>query len=583
MTDQGATEQQLQQALALARARIAELETVLAGQRGQLGHGPVPDRVAATRDLLELFARGSTRQQYLDSVRDLLARWTGCQCVGIRLVDVRERIPYATFCGFSRHFWEQENQLSLACDSCACVRVVKGQPEPHDLPFMTPGGSFILNDGTRFLECLTDQQKTRFRGSCLATGYRSLAVLPIRYRDSIIGAIHLTDARPAMLPRELVEFLEEVSPIIGEAAHRFDMEDSLRQTNELLESTFESIDLHLAYMDSNFNFIRVNRGYAAADGREPGWYVGRNHFDLFPNAENERIFRQVVETGVPYVVYERPFEYARSPQRGVTWWDWSLQPVKDADGSVRGVVLCLVNVTERKQAQHSVRQLERQILEVSSREQRRIGQDLHDVLGQQLTGLAFLSRILEQKLVEKAAPEADDARRMGEIIKQAISQTRALARGLCPIAPKAEGLMAALQAFADNVEEYYGISCRFCCEQPVLVDDVAVATHLYHIVQEAVNNAIKHGKSDQVTISLCRKGDALRLAVRDNGQGLPQPMNRGKGLGLSIMSYRAGMIGGSVDVKPHDEGGTIVVCTCRLAPGAAGAEPGISKAEPIQA
>lgn len=565
MTDERARIQRLESELALSSARIVELQAVLAQRRQvdePIGRGAIPDRTAATRDLLELFARGSTRREYLDNVRHLLQCWSCCESIGLRLADGHSRIPYETHCGFDQLFYEHENWISLAHDNCACIRVVKGEPEPHDLPFMTASGSYVINDSRQFLECLTEQQKTSFRGSCMRVGYLSIAIIPIRYRGQIIGAIHMTDRRAGLFPPDLVEFIETLSPLIGEAVHRFNVEDSLRQSNELLERTFESIDLHVAYMDRGFNFIRVNRGYAAADGHNPEWFIGQNHFQLYPHPENEGIFRRVVQTGEPCFMYERPFEYARNPERGVTYWDWSLQPVKDAGGTVEGVVLCLVNVTDRKKAQQALKQLEKQVLEVSSREQRRIGQDLHDVLGQQLTGLAFLNRILEQKLAEKNLPEAEDAARISEIIKQSISQARALARVLCPIDQKAEGLMTALQAFAANIEEYYGISCRFDCPQGVLVEDMAAATHLYHIVQEASNNAVKHGKADQVTISLTAQGRTLSLSVRDNGTGIPESPRKGKGLGLSITRYRAGIVGGSLEIKPHPDGGTLVVCTC---------------------
>jgi PAS domain S-box-containing protein len=129
----------------------------------------------------------------------------------------------------------------------------------------------------------------------------------------------------------------------------------LAKANELLEKMFSSVDISLAYMDREFNFIRVNRAYAAADEREPDFYVGKNHFTLFPNEENERIFRKVVETGEPYSVYAKPFEYAEHPERGVTYWDWNLQAVKEVDGRVGGVVLSLMNVTERVRAQEALR------------------------------------------------------------------------------------------------------------------------------------------------------------------------------------------------------------------------------------
>jgi PAS domain S-box-containing protein len=143
--------------------------------------------------------------------------------------------------------------------------------------------------------------------------------------------------------------------------------EEVAKANELLEKMFSSIDISIAYMDKDFNFIRVNRAYAEVDEREPEFYVGKNHFVLFPNEENEQIFKKVVETGESYSVCAKPFEYTEHPERGVTYWDWSLQPVRDPDGSVGSVVLSLVNVTERKRAQEEVeaeRQRFNEVLEI---------------------------------------------------------------------------------------------------------------------------------------------------------------------------------------------------------------------------
>jgi PAS domain S-box-containing protein len=147
--------------------------------------------------------------------------------------------------------------------------------------------------------------------------------------------------------------------------YREDLEDlvlqrtaELRSTNELLERIFSTTHLLIAYLDTDFNFLRVNRAYAAADGRDPDFFVGKHHFDLYPHEENEFIFRRVVETGEPYTAYARPFEYEEHPERGVTYWDWTLHPVHDVLGKVEGLVLCLAEVTGRIKADEALRQSE---------------------------------------------------------------------------------------------------------------------------------------------------------------------------------------------------------------------------------
>jgi diguanylate cyclase (GGDEF)-like protein/PAS domain S-box-containing protein len=132
-------------------------------------------------------------------------------------------------------------------------------------------------------------------------------------------------------------------------------EEAFHKTHELLENVFSSTHILIAYLDKDFNFIRVNRVYAEADGRPPEFFVGKNHFALYPNAEVEAIFRRVVETGIPYTTYARPFEYPEHPERGVTYWDWTVTPVRDHGEGVNSVVFSLVNVTERTLAQEKIR------------------------------------------------------------------------------------------------------------------------------------------------------------------------------------------------------------------------------------
>lgn len=191
----------------------------------------------------------------------------------------------------------------------------------------------------------------------MRNGFTSLAIIPIRYRGQVLGAIHIADEREGMTPLNVVEFIESISPLIGEAIHRFNIEEelrrnyeALRQSSELFENMFSNIYVMIAYLDINFNFIFVNKAYAQANGHEPEYFIGKNHFDLFPDTENEKIFKRVAETGEPYFAYEKPFEYSEHPERGIAYLDFSLVPIKD-DSGVNGLILSLIDVTERKEAE----------------------------------------------------------------------------------------------------------------------------------------------------------------------------------------------------------------------------------------
>ncbi len=229
----------------------------------------------------------------------------------------------------------------------------------------------------------------------------------------------------------------------------------------------------------------------------------------------------------------------------------SLSPLETEEGVL--VSSAIRDISERKR-------LEKTVLEISEREQRRIGQDLHDGLGQHLTGIAFMTKVQEQKLAERQIPEAADAAKIVELVNDAIRKTRELSRGLLPVVSDAHGLMSALRLYATEIEDLFGIACRFQCEEAVLIHDGPMATHLYHIAQEAVNNAIKHGHAESIVIRLFSGEREGTLIIRDDGVGIERPLAPHTGVGLHIMNYRAGMIGGNLEVRRELPRGTVVTC-----------------------
>lgn len=211
------------------------------------------------------------------------------------------------------------------------------------------------------------------------------------------------------------------------------------------------------------------------------------------------------------------------------------------------------------------RRLEKEVLEAASSEQRRIGIDLHDALGSDLTGIAFLAKLLAEKLSARGAEEAADAADIGRRVNQAIAQVRSLARGLCPVEPAQDGLMTALHSLAGGVEDIYGVACRFRCDSPIELRDTALASHLFQIAREAVANAVSHGKARNVEIALSNDDGRLTLRVDDDGSGMPAAVPPNRGLGLHAMRYRARVIGGVLAIGARDGGGTVVRCTVRTA------------------
>ncbi len=270
---------------------------------------------------------------------------------------------------------------------------------------------------------------------------------------------------------------------------------------------------------------------------------------------------------------------------------WSNAALRDPGGDITHRIVTGIDVTERAQAAAELRQarrelearvrertrelaaanteleseiaerrrLEHEIIAVSEHEQMRIGQELHDGLGQQLTAVAFLAEVLARRLAEQALPETESADRIGRLMSEAVSQARLLARGLAPVELDANGLMAALEQLAANAHALFGVPCAFHCDGPVPVHDSDVAINLYRIAQEAVTNAVKHARARRLRIDLGLEDDRLSLHIADDGIGLSAAAIRnGSGMGLRTMRHRAKVIGAELSLEPDPDGGLVV-------------------------
>jgi signal transduction histidine kinase len=202
------------------------------------------------------------------------------------------------------------------------------------------------------------------------------------------------------------------------------------------------------------------------------------------------------------------------------------------------------------------RRLEGEILEIGESERRRIGGDLHDGLGQQLTAIELMCAGLKEGAADPVLARRLD--QMGKMLREAVAQTRSLARGLVPVGDDADALPAGLAELADRTDSLGRVRCRFECSTPAPRCGQAVGGHLYRIAQEAVNNALKHARATHIAIRLSKEGGALRLEVADDGGGVPA--DGGKGLGLRVMRHRADVIGGVFEVVSRRGKGVVVRC-----------------------
>ncbi|MGA2133278.1 MAG: PAS domain S-box protein [Bryobacteraceae bacterium] len=331
-------------------------------------------------------------------------------------------------------------------------------------------------------------------------------------------------------------------------------EEALQQERNFISAILNTVGTLILVLDPEGRIVQFNRACEHITGKPFDSVRGAIAADLFLiDGDRERFENALQQLCRGRIC--RDFEAQWENGDGAAHLiGWSGTILPEAQGRVRNIILTGIDITESKR-------LEKAILEISGREERRIGQDLHDGLGQHLTGIAFMSKVLAKKLADKSPAEAAEANKIVRLVNEAVHKTRELSRGLLPVVADARGLMSALEHYASEVEDLFGISCRFECDLPVLIYDDPVANHLYRIAQEAVNNAIKHGDAQHVAMRLYRTPEGLTLNIHDDGRGLPSDARNSTGMGLHIMNYRAKMIGAALQVTRGTECGTSVTCT----------------------
>ncbi|MBI4682543.1 MAG: PAS domain-containing sensor histidine kinase [Nitrospirae bacterium] len=331
--------------------------------------------------------------------------------------------------------------------------------------------------------------------------------------------------------------------------------ESLRKQRDMAQNYLDITGTAILALNANGEVTLINKKGCKILGYAENEIVGKNWFDNFipKKLKNEEmtVFVKLI-TGVlkPVESLENTVITKTGEERVLAWHNTML---KDDSGNIVGTLSSGEDITERKQ-------LEKSIIEIEEWERQRIGHDLHDGLGQLLTGIAFKSQSIESGLEEKSIEEARDAAEISLLVEQAKAQVRRLSRGLLPVELDSEGLMAALELLASYTEKIFGIPCVFMCDDPVSVHNKTAVTQLYRIAQEAVTNAVKHGKPGRIDISLKNENGKTIMTIQDDGTGISGISDQATGMGLKIMRYRASLINASIDIQRGSDGGTQVIC-----------------------
>ncbi len=337
-----------------------------------------------------------------------------------------------------------------------------------------------------------------------------------------------------------------------EIRERVAVEEALRESQGRYESVIEAIPDPVIVYDMEGKVTYMNPAFTEVFGWTSEESLGKNMNHFVPKANWPETHKMIEEANAGKKL--SAIETRRFNKNGnLVEVSNSGSVFKDKSGNPVGSVIILRDITKSKR-------LEREVMEIGDRERQKIGQDLHDDLGPHLIGVEGLAKALQTRLEEKLSSESTAAEKITNYITEAINKTRNLARGLCPVHLVAHGLGSSLMELASNTESAFGISCHFNSSNPVYIRNNTVATHLYYIAQEALSNAVKHGKAETVLMYLSYDDGNVSLKIIDDGQGIKDEPET-KGMGLNIMRFRSNMIGAVFDIKPHIDGGTIVhVC-----------------------
>jgi len=514
-----------------------------------------------TRHLLELFARKESRKDYLGAAVEAIRDWSGCRCVGIRVVDEARNIPYETFVGFSRQFWELENWLSLERDACICVRAILQSPEPQDLPLRTLGGSFRCEHAAQFVAGLSSEMQPRYRGNCIRYGFNSIAIVPVFYRGQPLGAIHIADEREGVVPLSCVEFVESMAPLIGEAIHRFNVERELRGASLYARNLLEASLDPLVTISPDGQIMDVNKATELVTGVDRAHLIGTDFSSYFTDPEKAGAgYREVLAQGF-VTDYPLTIRHASGPTADVLY---NATVFRNEAGEVQGVFAAARDITQRKRAEKELEVYRRhledlvaqrteelrisneqlqqeivdrkqagEILKRTAEELARSNQELeqfayvasHD-LQEPLRVVTGYVQLIERRFKGRLDADADQfiyyivdgVSRMQQLIADLLNYSRVGTRGRAMEPTSAEAVLGRVLANLQNVIAESGAAVTHDALPTVRADE----TQLTQLFQNLIGNAIKFRsqRRPEIHVSAERDGSGWVFSVRDNGIGI---------------------------------------------------------------
>src|SRR5208337_1507762 len=378
---------------------------------------------------------------------------------------------------------------------------------------------------------------------------------PSRYEE----VVRLAEERLITIDFQIVPMCDEAGgvthlvPSAMDITDRTQAEKRLRENEARLRAIVDTAVDGIITINDQGTILFFNAAAERMFGHRAGDVLGRELGLLMPSPHREQHGSHLARyraTGVSRVI-------GTVLETEALRKDGTVFPIELSVSKVTGLDLftgIIRDISER-------RKLRRQLITIAEEQRRQIGQELHDNIGQELTGISLMSDALAEALMQQGSAEAELAARIHNCLMRVQQRVKAVSRGLIPVDVDARGLMNALAELAGSTSLDHRIECTFECRAPVAVQDARAATQLYRIAQQAIANSIEHGRAGQIRISLAEQDGILRLEVRDNGVGLQDEPPSGQGVGFKVMQYRAESIGGALEIAAEEDGGMKVVCT----------------------
>ncbi len=441
--------------------------------------------------------------------------------------------------------------------------------------------------------CISDIENARLpkslKAAIRAEGIRAAAFVPLVADGKLIGKFMAYHDAPHSFTKSELRFATTMARQVVQAIQHQQDEEAVRDSEARMRATVEQATAGVARCDTTGRITFANRTLCKMLGYTESELIGKSFADFTHRdhvKDNVRRFAQMIRNGKPYEIEKRYI----CKDGSILWADVSASAVRGPDGKTQLTVSVVVDITARKRAEAALRRskqllelrvrartlalrrankelenevdrrkgLEGEILTISDREQQRLGQELHDGLCQHLTAVAFMARSIALRLKQHRVIDAADIEKIAELVNNAAVDTRSLSRGLHRIDVDAASLVTALYDLAKR--EIWRTPCRVHVHPSFRIEDDMVAAHLYRIAREAVINANKHARAQQIVVRLEKFPKGMVLRVIDDGIGFPNQLNPGKGLGCHIMKYRAQLISGNLEIDFPKKGGTRVSC-----------------------